>query len=102
MSNCFPPQGKIVCENGTSYDLGANEISNCSYPQVYSDCMIKGYVGQSPNASQLQSLQRLDNSECLRAFGLGSVGGYRSVLLVSNATNDTDSVLKFLGPSSYT
>lgn len=84
MSNC-----SATYNVRTYYDLPFDDRSE-----------VKNYEHHTPSVSQLQHCQlpeRLDNSECLKVFGPNHVTNYRGILLVSNITNATNSVLRFLG-----
>ena len=70
-------------------------------------CTYQDYSDPPPSADQLRTLQRnasalqrLENTDCINAFGSNFQHAYRSVLLVSDASNTTDSVLDFTGSNN--
>lgn len=70
-------------------------------------CTSQGYGDQPPSADQLRALQlevpflkRLENAECIKAFGSNFQHDYRSAILVSDLSNKTDSVLAFVGSNN--
>lgn len=93
-----------LCKHTSSWPAPTNDGDN----QTTDACVRKNYEGQAPNATQLQQLQdnrafleRLENADCVKKFHNLYEPEYRGVVLVSNVTSNTDSVLQFLDTANY-
>ena len=93
-----------LCKHTSSWPAPTNDDGIL----ISDACVRKNYEGQAPNATQLQqlqdnraSLERLENADCVKTFKNLYEPEYRGVVLVSNVTSNTDSVLQFLDTANY-